>query len=629
MHSKLFKTILFILIIVLFLTSYQYYTSVKNNIYNEFQANFTLHSSEFKTLIEQRMLAYEQVLHGTRGLFSASNFVNRKDFKAYVDSLMLDKIFPGIQGVGYSVIVPKNSKDEFIQKIRNEGFFSFNITPSTPRDFYTAILYLEPFDFRNQKAFGYDMFSNPNRKIAMERARDTSMVINSPKVTLIQEDENDIQAGFLMYLPIFQRDTNNTTVQQRQKHILGWVYSLFRVTNLMQELTKNENKNFDIELYDNGIISQQNLMYDSYKNNGNSLFQNIIGIRIGGRDWSVVVKSTPKFEESLDYSKAQLILFFTFIFNIFLMYIILQLINNEKYAENKAKEMNKELIIKKYQLTNLNTTLETRVKEKTYELQTTNSLLAEHIKSLECLNTKLIKAKEEAQQAAQARSNFISSISHELRTPLNSIINFTDQTIEDFDDMLEDKELQADTRNFLQRVMINSRHLLQLINDLLEFTKAEAGKINYSMEQNDINTILKTAYNNTNSLLNGTNIQFNLNIASQELIATVDSRRFLQIILNLLSNAIKFTHEGFVELRSFTEDNFIIIEIEDTGKGIPLEKQKLIFEPFMQVQSTDNGTGLGLGLAKKMCDDMDIKITFSSTQGRGTIFRLILQKFKE
>lgn len=277
-------------------------------------------------------------------------------------------------------------------------------------------------------------------------------------------------------------------------------------------------------------------------------------------------------------------------------------------------------------LLTLNTTLEKRVQEKTLELKKSNEMLEKHIEDLEIVNSKLLKAKVEALQAAQARSNFITGISHELRTPLNAIINFTDQVIEDFDEMLEDKELQEDTRKFMQKVLVNSRHLLNLINDLLEFTKAEAGKIDYKIEEHDLNGIAKTAYNNTYSLLNGTDVKFNLKLYETPLMAMVDSRRFLQIILNLLSNAIKFTKKGVIELRSFEENGYAILEVQDSGKGIPLDKQSIIFEPFMQVKSTDNGTGLGLGLAKRMCDDMDIRISFTSVEGEGTIFRLSLKR---
>lgn len=153
--------------------------------------------------------------------------------------------------------------------------------------------------------------------------------------------------------------------------------------------------------------------------------------------------------------------------------------------------------------------------------------------------------------------------------------------------------------------------------------------MDYKIEKYDLNSILKVAHNNTHSLLNGTNIKFNLTLYQKPLMGLVDSRRFLQVLLNLLSNAMKFTDKGFIELRSFVEEDSVIVEIEDTGKGIPIEKHKIIFEPFMQVNTTDNGTGLGLGLAKKMCDDMNVAISFTSVEGDGTIFRLVLKKMED
>ncbi|MFA6195403.1 MAG: CHASE domain-containing protein [Sulfurimonas sp.] len=628
--SKLFKLMPPILMVVLFALSYQFYITMKENAVLELKSAFSLHSQKFKMLIEQRMTAYEHVLHGTKGLFIASGSVDRNEFKAYVNTLMLDKVFPGIQGIGYSMIVPADKKDELINKVRLEGFDSYTITPTTPRDFYTTIFYLEPFDVRNKKAFGYDMFSNPVRRVAMEKSRDDDKAVISAKVTLLQENEANVQAGFLMYVPIYEKNTKNETVDERREHIVGWVYAPFRINNLMQGLKtyESEDEDFDIEIYDNGIINQQLLMYDSLESNKVPLFSNRIDIIIAGRNWTILIKSTPNFEKKLDLSKAELVLVFGILFSIFLVYIIFQLIITREYAQKKAKEMNKELVIKRNQLTALNRTLESRIEEKTHELQTSNDALEKNVVDLKILNLKLTKAKEEALQAAQARSNFISGISHELRTPLNAIINFTDQIIEDFDEILVDKELQTDAKGFLRRVLVNSIHLLQLINDLLDFTKAEAGKIDYVIEENDINNILQTAYNNTYSLLNGTKVKSTLTLCEEPLIGIVDSRRLLQVLLNLLSNAIKFTDKGSIELKSFIEENTIIVEIKDTGKGIPLEKQKIIFEPFMQVNSTDNGTGLGLGLAKRMCDDMGVGISFTSVEGSGTVFRLNIKNFK-
>jgi hypothetical protein len=616
----------FVLMVIFLTMSYINYMTMKNSAYVKLQTEFSLHAQEIKTLIEERMLAYENVLNGTRGLFMSSSSINREEFKTYVESLKLEVMFPGIQGVGYSVIVPVDKKEDFIKRVRAEGFGSFDITPPTPRDFYTSIVYLEPFDKRNQRAFGYDMFSEKTRRDAMESARDRDMVVISGKVTLMQEYKNEQQSGFLMYLPLFDQNMKNETADERKKHIVGWVYAPFRVNDFMQGLKGYEDKNFDVEIFDNGVVSPKSLMYDGYTDKETPLYINKVNINVAGRDWIVLIKSMPIFEKKLDLDKANLVLLLGVIFSIFLVYVIWQLVNIKEYADKRIKRVNGELLISKNKLNNLNKTLEKRVEEKTKELQIANGRQEEYIYSLEMLNMELKRSKEEALQASQARSNFISSISHELRTPLNSIINFTDQVIEDFDEMLSEKDLQDEMKGYLQRVLINSRHLLQLINDLLEFTKAEAGKMDYKLEENDLNVIVKSAYNNTYLLLNGTDVRFDLKLNETPLIAMVDSRRFLQILLNLLSNAIKFTKKGNIELRSFDDANHITIEIEDTGKGIPLKKQRAIFEPFVQADSNDSGTGLGLGLVKRMCDDMGIEITLNSQEDIGSIFALHIKK---
>lgn len=270
------------------------------------------------------------------------------------------------------------------------------------------------------------------------------------------------------------------------------------------------------------------------------------------------------------------------------------------------------------ELRELNSTLEMKVAEKTQELQIS-------IVNLQQTNLALKEAKQKAIHAAQARSNFISSVSHELRTPMNAIINFTDQILEDFDEIMEDEELQKESRYFLERVLVNAKHLLQLINELLEFTKAESGKIEYDMQQHDVNEIIRSAYTNTYSLLVNTEITYTLTCQEGSLYARVDARRLLQVLLNLLSNAIKFTKKGSIEVRSSLQDGAILIEVEDTGRGIAEDKMGIIFDPFIQANRDDAGTGLGLGLAKRMCEDMGIGLSVRSQENIGTVFILRLE----
>lgn len=278
------------------------------------------------------------------------------------------------------------------------------------------------------------------------------------------------------------------------------------------------------------------------------------------------------------------------------------------------------------ELRQLNTVLEKRVLEQTQELQHSNKELENSISILKDTNTELKKAKQKAQLAVEARSNFLSSISHELRTPMNAIINFTDQVVEDFDEIVSDPTMHDEAKMFLQRVLINSKHLLQLINELLEFTKADSGNIDYDIKKHEINDIVTIAYKNTRSLVEESDtLTYRVQNTQEPLYAQVDSRRLLQVLLNLLSNAIKFTNTGSIDLRCYQHKKYVIIEVEDTGRGIAKEKQQSIFNPFIQANRNDPGTGLGLGLVQRMCDDMHIKISLSSREDKGSTFTLFIK----
>ncbi len=135
--------------------------------------------------------------------------------------------------MGFAVPVPAAQLASHEQRIRAEGFPDYRVSPPGKRDFYTAIVYLEPFDWRNQRAFGYDMYSEPVRREAMERARALGVPALSGRVRLVQETSSDVQAGVLLYLPVFQRGAPLETPAQRDQAFMGWVYAPFRLGDLM------------------------------------------------------------------------------------------------------------------------------------------------------------------------------------------------------------------------------------------------------------------------------------------------------------------------------------------------------------------------------------------------------------
>src|SRR5271157_5298368 len=153
--------------------TYSLWTNARENALRELQQDFAFQVRETNARIQQRLQTYEEILRGTRGLFMASPAVKRADFKRYVSALRLEEHYPGIQAVVYAMVVPPAQREKHIAAIRRQGFSDYTIFPSGKRATYTTIIYLEPFSGRNLGAFGYDMFSEPVRRAALEQTRDS------------------------------------------------------------------------------------------------------------------------------------------------------------------------------------------------------------------------------------------------------------------------------------------------------------------------------------------------------------------------------------------------------------------------------------------------------------------------
>lgn len=245
--------------------------------------------------------------------------------------------------------------------------------------------------------------------------------------------------------------------------------------------------------------------------------------------------------------------------------------------------------------------------------------IAERIRAEE----ELQHAKDAADMANRAKSVFLSNMSHELRTPLNAILGFTQL-------MDRDPNLTFDQRENLGIINRSGEHLLALINDVLEMSKIEAGRVTLQEESFDLYRLLDTLEEmfRLRAEDKGLVLNFERNENVPQYVHT-DEGKLRQVLMNLLSNAVKFTDEGGVALRvtRVIEAQRLIVEVEDTGPGILAEDVEAVFEPFMQSESGQRsleGTGLGLSISRQFVRLMGGDITVSSVMGQGSIFRLEL-----
>lgn len=241
-----------------------------NDVKDQTRNEFTLVCNEIKTKIDIRLNSHATLLQNCSSFFAASDTITREDWKIFISHSKLDQNLPGIEGVGYSYIVPRNQLEKHIRQIRNEGFPNYTIKPANSREFYTTILFLEPFSGRNLRAFGYDMYSEPVRRKAMEQARDNDLAALSGKVILVQESGQDLQAGTLMYIPIYKHRMPIQSVEERRKAIIGWVYSPYRMDDLMNGILgrwgETELGKIRLQIYDDKDIYKSSLLFDSQPN---------------------------------------------------------------------------------------------------------------------------------------------------------------------------------------------------------------------------------------------------------------------------------------------------------------------------------------------------------------------------
>ena len=241
----------------------------------------------------------------------------------------------------------------------------------------------------------------------------------------------------------------------------------------------------------------------------------------------------------------------------------------------------------------------------------------------------LIDARERAEESDRQKTQFLANMSHEIRTPMNAILGFSE--------LMESVVVSKKAKEYLAVIRDSGRSLLELINDILDLSKIEAGRIELNIEPVDLNELVQSVVALIAPDATGKGLELSVDVAAElPKCLLLDRLRVRQILLNLLSNAVKFTRAGSIAVKvcaeAATRDGQrmdLILAVSDTGVGISKLQQKRIFKAFHQVSSTDesglSGTGLGLSISKRLAKLMDGEITVSSTPGKGSTFTVTLQ----
>jgi len=247
-------------------------------------------------------------------------------------------------------------------------------------------------------------------------------------------------------------------------------------------------------------------------------------------------------------------------------------------------------------------------------------------------NTELDKAKQAAEEATRYRGQFLANMSHELRTPLNAIIGFS-ETMLKFPAMYDDVELPEEYLKDVDKIYTSGRYLLGLINDILDLSKVDAGKMEIFMQRVDLADLIANVMSVAEGLVSETSIRLETDLPPSLPYIWADESRIRQVLLNLYGNAVKFTESGSITLSVVEVDQSVRISVKDTGKGIDSRYHESIFEEFKQAETSGrdprSGSGLGLTICRHLLELMGGRIWVESEPGKGSTFHVLVSSYRD
>jgi signal transduction histidine kinase/ActR/RegA family two-component response regulator len=542
----------------------------------QLQAEFDTRFRETVGLFRERMQAYEQALHATHGLFASKADVQRGDFQAFVGSMRIQN-HSGLLGLGYSVRILPAQKEAHERKVRSQGYPDYAIRPAGPRDEYTAALYFEPTALTALSTLGTDFHAEPSRRHAMDAARDSGTVAISNKIKLPDEDAQQVQPGYRMFMPVYGGGPVPATVDGRRKALTGWIYAAFSMDGLMSNIL-GERANMVVEVYDGGVGEGDDLDVLSDRVGGESSVKLLTAsqkIQVGGYSWTLTAQSLPNFATPIATSKLQLVARVGALSSVLLALLAWALI-----------------------------------------LRRVRARMADEA---------LRAAKEHAEAASLAKTRFLAAASHDLRQPVQALGLFA-ATLQA---MARKPQLSSDeVGHVASRLQMALQGLGRLLNGLFDLSGLDNGTVTVSKRPVSVTDLFAEMQSAFAGPAAAKGLALRVRMPSSAVWLDTDPVIVSRVLSNLVANALRYTTEGGVLVACRRRGANVEIQVRDTGIGIAPEEQAHIFSEFYQVadvsRERERGMGLGLAIAQRSAQLVGGSIAVRSVPGRGSAFTLRL-----
>lgn len=541
----------------------------------------------------------ERELQGVLSLFNASTFITDDEFETYVIPILKNNTY--IQSLIWLPRVSHSQREYYEGIMATEGYPDFHITEQSDegtvieaiqREEYYPVHYVEPLK-RNDALFGFDLSSILSIEKVIRESRDSGRIMASEKFKYLQDNQNN--AGILVFAPYYETKTIPVTLENRRQNLNGFLVGFYRVGEMMNQMVQPyQAKGINLVVYDADAASGNEKLYGEPLPKPRSEFKNLINF--SDRNWFLHWQGTDEFMGGPKKNSAWWIAGGVQVFAIFLAIIFEMMASRTRQVENEVRTRTGELT-----QANDNLKLENAARRKAEK--------------------ELHAAKEDAELANKAKSIFLANMSHEIRTPMNAILGYSQI-------LKRNEHLDSTQNKTIENILRSGDHLLQLINDILNISKIEAGKMELLLTDFDLIELAHGISTMFQPRCQEKQIRWILDFPEEDsIVVHGDEIKLKQVLINLLGNAVKFVDAGEITFRVVPKTtNHFLFEVIDTGKGIPREHQKNIFEPFHQEEegAKKGGTGLGLAIVKKHVELMDGILTLDSAPGKGSRFAFTL-----
>jgi signal transduction histidine kinase len=543
-----------VLIIALLLTGLAWYY-VRQNVEEQTQVRFDETTRATQEAIERRTKAYLDAIFGARGLFYASQSVDREEWDSYVRGIEPEDRLKGLQALGFAEYVEPGEREAFVQKVRGEGLprLSPDLKPGGERPAYFPLKFVAPSNEPNRRNLNLDVYADPAHRTAMDQARDSGSPRATGTVFVLTEPapgssaDLALREGFAVYLPVYREGEPQNTVAERRLALRGFVVGFFEWDGLLDGVFGGGfDPAIDFELYDSQDVASSLPLYDSdgLPRAGNRssvpLFSEESRIGLAGREWSLYFATLPGFEEGAGSDLPLFVLASGVAVSFLLFGITWMLVRSRTLAERASRD-----------------------------LEETNRELEGANKELEA---------------------FSYSVSHDLRAPLRSIEGFSQILLED-----HAQGLDEEARGYLGRVRASSRRMALLIDDLLDLSRVTRSALR--RQTVDLSALAREIAVEIQKSRSDREARF---VTAEGLVAEGDARLLRVALENLLGNAFKFTSKkevATIEFGTAHRNDEVAYYVRDDGVGFDPRYAEKLFGAFQRLHGADEFEGTGIGLA--------------------------------